>query len=294
MNVSVAASYRACQRLARRTASNFYYPFVLLPQAKRQAMCALYAFLRQTDDLGDSQLPVEARRAALAAWRDALDAALAGEHRNVYFPALADTVAQFDIPPKYLHQAIDGMEMDLEVRQYETFDDLRQYCYCVASTVGLACIHIWGFRSEAALLPAEQAGVAFQLTNILRDLTEDADRGRVYLPQEDLRRFGYRPEELQQRVYDDRFRRLMQFQIERAEQLYEASRELELWLHRDGVGIFRAMSGIYRALLDEMRRRRGDVFSTRVRLTTARKIWIAARCMAKPAVERCFAGAMGR
>lgn len=294
MSSSLPASYRACQRLARRTASNFYYPFLLLPQEKRQGMCALYAFLRQTDDLGDSQLPVETRRAALAHWRDALDAALAGEHRNVYFPALADTVARFNIPARYLHEAIDGMEMDLEVRRYHTFEDLRRYCYCVASTVGLACIHIWGFRSAAALEPAEEAGVAFQLTNILRDLKEDADRGRVYLPLEDLRNFGYQPEELQQGVCDDRFRRLMEFQVDRADQIYEASRELELWLHRDGVGVYRAMSGIYRGLLDEIRRQRGDVFSRRVRLTTARKLWIAARCMAKPAVVRYLAGTVGR
>lgn len=294
MSASLSASYRACQRLARRTASNFYYPFLLLPQAKRQGMCALYAFLRQTDDLGDSQLPVETRRVALARWRDALNAALAGEYRNVYFPALADTVARYNIPARYLHQAIDGMEMDLEVRRYETFDDLRRYCYCVASTVGLACIHIWGFRSPAALVPAEQAGVAFQLTNILRDLKEDAERGRLYLPLEDLQRFDYQPEELFRGVYDERFRHLMDFQVERAQRLYEESRALELWLHRDGVGVYGAMSGIYRGLLDEIRRRRGDVFTHRVRLTTARKLWIAARCMAKPAVERCFAGAMGR
>ncbi len=294
MSISLADSYRHCQRLARRTASNFYYSFLLLPGHKRRAMYALYAFLRSTDDLGDSAAPAEQRRASLEAWRASLDAALMGQFDSPLFPALADTIARFDIPPKYLHSAIDGMEMDLETRRYETFEDLRAYCYCVASTVGLSCIHIWGFSDPAALAPAEQAGVAFQLTNILRDLKEDSQRGRNYLPLEDLRRFHYSEDELLRGVKNGRFRQLMDFQIERAESLYAASRELERWLHPDGVGVFRAMSGIYHALLQEIRRREGDVFSRRVRLSSYRKLWIAARFMAKPMVTRCLPGAVGR
>ncbi len=294
MNVSLDYSYRHCQQLARSTASNFYYAFLLLPREKRRAMCALYAFLRCTDDIGDSPAPTEKRRALLADWRRSLDAALMGQFDSPLFPALADCIARFDIPPRYLHSAIDGMEMDLETKRYSTFEELRSYCYCVASSVGLSCIHIWGFRDPAALVPAEQAGVAFQLTNILRDLKEDAQRDRIYLPLEDLYRFHYSEEELLRGDRNGRFRQLIDFEIERTAALYEASRQLEQWLHPDGIGVFRAMSGIYRALLDEIRRREGDVFSRRVRLSPYRKLWIAARHMAPPMFSRYLPGTASR
>jgi phytoene synthase len=277
MTVSLAASYDNCRRLARRSARNFYYSFMVLPREKRRAMCALYAFSRQTDDLGDNRQPVDVRRAALADWRRSLDRGLEGNFDSPIFPALADTVERYDLLPRHLHDLIDGVEMDLDRTQYETFDELREYCYKVASVVGLCCIRIWGFTDERALEPAIQCGIALQLTNILRDLKEDAAEGRVYLPQEDLRRFDYSPDDLRRGVVDNRFCRLMRFEIDRAEQFYDEATELDRWLSADGRAVFGAMTGIYRGLLDEIKRLDGDVFSRRVRLTTWRKLRIAGR-----------------
>ncbi|HWB10076.1 MAG TPA: presqualene diphosphate synthase HpnD [Pirellulales bacterium] len=277
MSATLSASYEDCRRLARRSAKNFYYSFMLLPHDKRRAMCALYAFSRQTDDLGDSAQPVEARRAALADWRHSLDRGLSGIYDSPILPALADTVDRFRLPPDYLHALIDGVEMDLDRNRYETFDELREYCYKVASVVGLCCIRIWGFRDERAMEPAVKCGVALQLTNILRDLKEDADADRIYLPQEDLRRFGYTCDDLRRGLVDDRFRRLMRFQVERAEQLYDEAAELDGWLSPDGRTAFGTMTGIYRGLLDEIKRLDGDVFRRRVRLTTWHKLRIAGR-----------------
>lgn len=291
MTTPLAASYAHCQQVARRAARNFFYSFLVLPRAKRRAMYALYAFLRHTDDRGDNQQPLEIRRAALARWRDSFTAALSGQFDSPLLPALADTVARYSIPPACLYAAIDGVAMDLDERTYETFDELCVYCEKVASSVGVACIHVWGFRDPAAFEPARKLGIAFQLTNILRDLKEDADLGRVYLPLEDLRRFDYTREELAQGIGDARFRALMRFEIARAEQFYQQGLELERWLTPDGQAALGAMAGIYRELLDEIKRRDGDVFSDRVSVSPWRKARIAAWwLLARPASYRALLG----
>jgi len=274
---SVESSYAHCRQLTRRTASNFYYSFLVLPRGKRRAMCALYAFARMTDDLGDNALPVAERREALAGWRNSLEQALAGEFDAPIFPALADTVARYRLPPEHLRSVIDGVEMDLAHQGFETFDELSEYCCKVASAVGLCCIHIWGFTGPEALEPARKCGIAFQLTNILRDLKEDAALGRIYLPREDLRRFGYSADDLRHGQGGERFQQLMRFEIERAERLYQDAAQLPRWLGPDGKTIFGAMSGIYRGLLDEIKRLDGDVFSHRARLSAWRKLRIAGR-----------------
>jgi phytoene synthase len=274
---NLAASYETCRRMARRSGKNFYYSFLVLPREKRRAMCALYAFSRQTDDLGDSPGPVEERRLALGAWRRALDRGLNGRFDSPLLPALADTVARYRIPPQYLHELIEGVEMDLDHSGFHTFDDLRGYCYKVASVVGLCCIHIWGFSDERAFVPAIECGIAMQLTNILRDLKEDLAVGRVYLPQEDLQRFGYTVADLRRGTIDGRFRDLMRYEVARAEGLYAAATELDRWLAPDGRAVFGAMTNIYRGLLDEIKRADGDVFARRIRLTTWRKLRIAGR-----------------
>jgi phytoene synthase len=286
----LSASYAYCRRLARRSASSFYYSFWLLPRSQRTAMYALYAYLRQTDDLGDSTAPLDARRASLVRWRESLRRSLAGRYDDALWPALADAVERFAVPPQLLFDAIDGVEMDLDQSRYQTFAELEGYCYRVASVVGLACIHIWGYRDAGALEPARQCGLAFQLTNILRDLKEDADRDRVYLPQEDLDRFGYSVEDLKRGVRDERFRSLMRFQIERAEDHYRRAAHLDEWLEPTGRRIFAAMLATYAALLAEIKRRDGDVLSTPVRLAWWRKLRIAGRGLmplgpAKPPVE---------
>ncbi len=275
--MQLAASYNHCRRMARRSASSFYYSFWLLPRAQRSAMHALYAFLRQTDDLGDSGEPVDVRRTKLADWRRSLQQALAGRFDDPLWPALVDAVERFRIPPEYLFDVIDGVEMDLVRSRWGTFAELTDYCEHVASAVGLACIHIWGFRDVAALEPARLCGIAFQLTNILRDLKEDAERDRVYLPQEDLDRFGYSVADLQRGVRDQRFHALMKFEIERAEQLYRRAADLDRWLEPAGRRIFAAMLATYSALLDEIKRRDGDVLSSRVRLRWWRKLQLTGR-----------------
>ncbi len=290
MQLSLDESYALCRQAARRSASNFYYPFLLLPRRKRAAMCALYAFLRKTDDLGDEPQSGATAREALAGWRRSFRRALQGTYDDPILPALADTVRKFAIPPECLEAVISGVETDLDHQGFETVAELEEYCRHVASAVGLACIHIWGFTSPAALRPAERCGLAFQWTNILRDLKEDAARGRIYLPREDLRRFDYAPADLHSGVCDERFRRLMACEISRAEQYYAEAAELERWLHADGRRIFRAMMAVYGGLLAEIRRADGDVWSRRIRLPGWRKAWIAAGCLTSWA---CGAGRNG-
>lgn len=277
MTAALATSYAHCQRLARRSASSFYYSFLLLPKRKRLAMCALYAFLRRTDDLSDSFQPVEVRRRALEDWRHSLQRALGGAFDDPLLPALADTVESFHIPPEYLTATIDGVEMDLDHARYDTFAELEHYCELVASVVGLACLRIWGCDSPVAQRPARRLGVAFQMTNILRDLGEDAGRDRFYLPQEDFRRFDYTPDDLRAGIRDERFRRLMRFEIERTEQLFTEGAELEPWLEPEGWRVAGSMTAVYRALLAEIKRLDGDVLTRRVRLSRWRKMRIATR-----------------
>ncbi len=271
----LAKSYAYCDRLARREAGNFYHAFRFLPSRQRLGMCALYAFMRIADDLSDSQASAEDKRSALASWRERFDLALAGKPTHRLHPALYDTMTAYAIPPANLHAVLDGVEMDLAERRYETFADLYQYCYRVASVVGLACIHIWGCSSEEAKQHAEAAGIAFQLTNILRDLAEDAARGRVYLPQEDLKRFGYSEDQLCRHERNEAFRQLMRFQVERARTYYDAARPLSRLLRPAGRAVFQMMTRTYRGLLERIAQREYDVFSERVRLSGWHKLCLA-------------------
>jgi phytoene synthase len=238
-------------------------------------MDALYAFLRVTDDLADECGEVAAKRRRLAAWRAGLLAALAGTFTHPLHPALADTVRRFDIPPRLLLDVIDGVESDLEPVRFATFAELYPYCYRVASAVGLACVRVWGLRPGgdpgAAEAPAEAAGIAFQLTNILRDLGEDLARGRVYLPADELDRFDCPPKFWRDPAAAPRFRELMRFQAARAHDFYRRAEPLERLLSADGRAIFRVMCGTYRGLLTEIRRRDFDVFTRRVRVPRWRK-----------------------
>lgn len=272
MDIRLARSYRHCERVARREAANFYPAFRLLPRRQRAATCALYAFLRVTDDLADGPDAPAARAQRLADWRELFDAALEGDYRRPLFPALHDTVRAFRIPRAYLEAVFLGAEMDLGSRRYQTFAELYLYCYRVASVVGLCCIHIWGHTGAAALEHAEAAGIAFQLTNILRDLGEDAARGRVYLPREDLERFGVEEGCLRTGEMGEAFRRLMAFQVQRARDYYAAARPLTAALPPAGRAVFAAMSRTYSALLDVIERAGFDVFTHRARLGPCRKL----------------------
>jgi 15-cis-phytoene synthase len=281
---ALQSSYRFCNTLARREARNFYYAFLLLPPAQRRAMCALYAYMRHTDDLADGPGSTEHKAAALAAWRGQLRAALAGE--DAPWPglaALADTVAHHAIPAELLFAVIEGVSMDLEPRTLVTFNDLADYCYHVASVVGLSCLHIWGYRSDGGRAEelATQCGVALQLTNILRDVATDARNGRIYLPLDDLSRFHVDPMELAATGHPgDRLRALLAFEGQRAYGYYNEVRSLVPLVEPCGRPVLLAIVGIYRALLDEIARRDYNVFTRRVAVPPWRKISIALRALA--------------
>ena len=276
------ASYRFCGEVARREAKNFYYSFLLLPPARRRSMCALYAFLRRTDDLADEPGEPEVKRRALDRWRADLDRVLAGGDGDwPGFPALVDMVRRHALPPRHLHEVIDGVVMDLEPRPFATFEDLYAYCYRVASAVGLSCIHIWGFHSDGgrAETLAESCGIALQLTNILRDVREDARLGRIYLPVEDLERFGVSAEELTASHPSARLRALLEFEGRRAYDYYGKGAPLVRLVAPVGRPVLRTIVGIYRSLLDEIARRDYDVLAGRVALAPWRKAAIMARSL---------------
>jgi len=268
-------SFAYCRHLTRAARSSFPLAFRLLPPHKRRAMDALYAFSRVTDDLADAPGELAAKREALLRWRAALADALAGRYSHPIHPALHNTARRFAVPPDYLYAIIDGVETDLEPVRFATFADLYPYCYRVASAVGLACVRVWGLRPGVSFAevdpPAEAAGIAFQLTNILRDLGEDAARGRVYLPADELKRFGCEPETWSVPGSAAPFREMIRFQVERARDYYRRAEPLDRLLSADGRAIFRVMAGTYRALLEAIERRGYDVFTARVRVPRWRK-----------------------
>jgi len=272
-------SFAYCERLARAQAANFYHGFRLLPRPQRLGTCALYAFLRVADDIADADAPAKERRVHLQQWREQLAGALRGRFSHPIHAALQATMDTYHIPPEYLELALDGVGMDLHVRRYEAFDDLYGYCYRVASVVGLACIHVWGYRGEAAKQYAKAAGIAFQLTNILRDLGDDALRDRVYLPRAELQAFGYTEDELLRGVCNDHFQALMDFQVKRARTYFEEGECLLPFLPAAGRAVFLVMARTYRGLLEAIVRRQYDVFSQRVRLSQSRKLWFVLRAL---------------
>jgi squalene synthase HpnC/squalene synthase HpnD len=273
----VDASYDECKRVARESASNFYYAFYLLPEQKRRGLCALYAYMRLVDDAADEPGDVAGKQRGLSRWRALTDAAYAGETSgHAILPAFADTCSRYSIPARYFHDLISGAEMDLTEPSYATFDRLREYCYRVAGTVGLTCIHVFGFRDQRAPDVAERLGIAFQLTNILRDLRADYEMGRVYLPQEDLDRFGIRSEELAGPV-SPRIIKLMEFEAERAWKFYEEGAEIVGLVEQDSRGALFALARTYSSLLAAIEARGYDVFSSRVRLKNSEKFGILVR-----------------
>jgi phytoene synthase len=272
---AVRESYRYCQDIAKERAKNFYYSFLLLEKPKREAMCAIYAFMRHCDDLSDDP---EARDSGTAErnisiWRVQLDRALNGHHAdNALWPAFCDTVQRYDIPHRFFHEMIDGVMSDIHPQKMETYENLYEYCYKVASVVGLTIIHIFGFTSMRALLLAEKCGVAFQITNILRDVREDAAMDRVYLPAEDLRRFGVTVDQLKNGVEDERFRRLMKFEASRAHAYYDESAELLRMVDRRSRRSLWALRAIYQLLLRKIERARFAVLGNRIVVSKPVKI----------------------
>lgn len=255
-------SYEYCRRVARSKARNFYYSFLLLSKPQRDAMSAVYAFMRHCDDLSDDPGAFDAPE-ALARWREDLSDAMNGRYADhPCWPALHDTVARYKIPHQYFFDMIEGVSSDLQPRDIQTFEELYRYCYLVASVVGLTVIHIFGFDDPRALELAEKCGVAFQLTNILRDVKEDQERGRVYIPREDRERFG------------SDFEGLMRFETERARAYYRESRPLIGMVQPGSRASLWALIEIYRRLLDRIEELNYDVLRRRIRLSGPEKVAI--------------------
>ena len=281
---SLAYSYKYCARVARREARNFYYAFLVLPHQKRRAFCAVYAFLRHSDDIPDNNDPHQdpaSRRGLLEAWRKRLEAALEGNYGDSpLLPAWHDTVRRYRLPPQYFFELVKGAEMDLDGVRFQTFSELYQYCYRVAGVVGLICLHVFGFetadRKEACRL-AEACGIGFQLTNILRDLREDAARGRVYLPEADLERFGYSRQQLGAGVNSEAYYRLMRFEAERARQYYRQAAALLEMICLDSRPALWAMMALYSGILRRMETLGFPMLQRRVELSATDKLEILAR-----------------
>jgi 15-cis-phytoene synthase len=267
--LGLGASYGFCKAVARQRAKNFYYSFLLLSSVQREAMCAIYAFMRYCDDISEGE---GASHEAIDRWRADLDRALQGQYSgNLLWPAFHDTVENYKIPHQYFYEMIDGVSSDLEPKQLQTFDELYHYCYQVASVVGLTIIHIFGFDSPEALKLAEKCGIAFQLTNILRDVREDRENGRIYLPSEDIAKFG-----ADLATHDDRFVKLMAFEAARARAYYDESRPLLGLVHPRSRPSLWALIEIYRRLLTRIERSNYNVLEKRIRVPTWEKLSILA------------------
>ncbi len=270
-----------CQHKAAASGSSFYYSFLFLPPLRRRAITALYAFCREVDDVVDECHDPQIAATKLAWWRQELGRLYAGRPEHPVTQALQPILEQFNLPQEQLLEIIDGMEMDLQQTRYLDFKALSLYCYRVASVVGLLAAEIFGYADRQTQKYAHDLGTAFQLTNIIRDVGEDARRGRVYLPLDELQRFDVPLSDLLNARYSENFRRLMEFQIERAEQYYtQAMSELpavDRKAQRPGL----VMAAIYRTLLAEIRRDGCQVLSQRTSLTPVRKLWIAWRTWIK-------------
>jgi phytoene synthase len=297
-------AYSVCRAIARGAAKNFYYGFLVLPKRKRQALCAVYAFMRRCDDIADdASLTLRDRRLKLADWLDSMHRAIEGRPTDdPVLLALSDSQRRFQVPVELLDQLAYGTAMDLKQEEeddeplfartasagatsavrYATLADLYQYCYHVASVVGLVCIRIFGYRDPGAEVLAERCGLAFQLTNIIRDVKEDAAMDRIYVPQEDLDKFGLTAEDLRDRPDIARVRPLLAFEADRAREFYRSGEELVPMVSEDSQPGLWVLVTIYRALLEKIALKQYDVFTERVSLT----FWEKFRILAKGFVQR--------
>lgn len=308
---TIAHSYRQVQRISRQSKSNFYRSFWLLPPAKRQAMCALYAFARITDDIGDCRAPVPLKRNWLLWWRQATAMNLiarGGESACLLppdppdsathwpldlrrravevLPAVIDAVARFEIPSRFLLEIVDGVMADQRKTRFATYEQLEHYCYLVASAVGLACLHIWQFRPPLPTQAAIDCGLAFQLTNILRDIREDARRGRIYLPQQHWQQHGLCEDDLLQPRPDDRLKCLIRDEVGRAAKLYDSGWQVWDSQHPDGRPMFSMMWRTYRRLLTRIEADPCSVTLRRIRLSRREQLGLASQHFIGPLFRR--------
>ncbi len=264
-----------CQQKAAKSGSSFYYSFLFLPPPRRRAITALYAFCREVDDVVDEVADPAVARAKLAWWRQEVAKIYAGAPAHPVAQALVPIVRDFALPEAHLQTVIDGMAMDLEQTRYLDFATLERYCHRVAGVVGLMSASIFGYTEPATLGYARDLGIAFQLTNICRDVGEDARRGRIYLPQEDLTRFGVAPSSLLRADYSESFARLMAFEVDRAREWYARALAQLPAADRRAQRTGLIMAGIYQTLLAEIARDGYRVLDRRMSLTPLRKLYIA-------------------
>lgn len=279
-------AYSVCKGITRQNAKNFYYGFLVLPRRKREALCAVYAFMRRCDDITDDpKLSLPERRQQLDTWLDALHRAQQGHPTDdAILLALTDAQRRYAIPAGLLDELAHGTAMDVEETeamrasgltvQYKTFEDLRLYCYRVASVVGLVCIHIFGYRDPAAEPLAERCGLAFQLTNIIRDVKEDASLGRVYLPEEDLAKSGLSVSDVLNSPDPARLRPVLALEADRARDFYASGDELIGYVAEDSQPALWVLTTIYRSLLEKIALKQYDVFTAKVALSTWEKLRI--------------------
>ena len=298
----VAVAYSVCRHITRSSAKNFYYAFLVLPKRKRRALCAVYAFMRRCDDIADDpNVPLQERRNKLADVLQDLHRSQAGwPTDDAVLLAVTDAQRRFKISSELLDQLAYGTMMDLEEAaqqlpssgvlqdaavnaHYRTFDDLYKYCYRVASVVGLVCIRIFGYSDRKAEALAEHCGLAFQLTNIIRDVKEDAQMGRVYIPQEDLAAIGIRPAELRDATDATRFRQLLAMEADRARDFYRSGDELIPLVHEDSQPALWVLITIYRRLLEKIASRQYDVFHGKITLSLREKLFVLAQGFLKRA-----------
>jgi phytoene synthase len=286
-----------CRAVTKASRSNFAYAFLFLPKAKREALYAIYAFCRISDDVVDEGVsavaaspppsgPVAAATPAerLKAWRAELDACFRGEPRHPVTRRLADVLERLSIPRVYFEELLNGVEMDLEKTRYATFAELERYCYRVAGVVGLMCIEVFGYTDPNTRRYAEHLGTAFQLTNILRDVGRDGDAGRIYLPQEDLARFGCTTVDILERRLTSAFRDVMRFEAKRARGFYEAADAALPAADRKAMLPAEIMRVIYARLLRQIERRAFDVYSRPIRLSDAHRLALALGCWTRHAL----------
>ncbi|QEG43214.1 phytoene/squalene synthase family protein [Roseimaritima ulvae] len=311
--VSLPDSYRYAARLSRSASSNFYRSFWLLPRRKRASMAVLYAFARVTDDLGDCDAPMRVRHEWLQWWRQATALAMLSDDHNAplplpdepesaeaftgfrprlhwqarqLLPALADTIRQFSIPSGHVLEIIDGVLADQQKTRFDTYEQLEHYCYLVASAVGLCCLYIWEFREPLPLAAAVDCGVAFQLTNILRDIREDAGRGRIYIPRQHWLQYGLREDDFLDLRGDDRLRCLVVEESRRAAALFRSGWQIWDQVHPDGQPMFSMMWRTYRRLLQRIQDDPGAVADRRVRLSLADRTSLVTQHFIAPLFRR--------
>jgi phytoene synthase len=277
---SLDADYEHCAQVTRRSRSSFYYAFILLPVERRRALHAVYAFCRFVDDIADDE-SIREPALLLKRWREELERVYTGTPTRALSRALADSARRFKIQRELFEEIINGVEMDLSRNRYQSWEELRPYCYRVASALGLICIEIFGYRNPSAKTYAENLGLALQLTNIIRDVREDAMRGRIYLPQEDLAQFKVSEEEILGAVYTPSFVSLMDFEARRAQELYAAAQSALAPEDRATLLTAEAMRLIYAALLERIIKSNYRVLDRRHSLSAPHKLYLVGRAWAE-------------